>query len=78
MKINILVRRVQPNGHRVADEMDLVTAGSELDSEFGGHHTRPAVRWVTCDPDFHGPSMIDAAFEPGNRLTSQMSAIKLN
>jgi hypothetical protein len=58
--------------------VNLVAPRGEFDSEFGGHYTRAAVRWITCDPDFHGPSMIDAAFEPGNRLFNQMPAIKLN
>ena len=38
MKIDIFVRRAQPDRHRVTDEMNLVAARSEFDAEFGGHH----------------------------------------
>ena len=43
----------QTDGHRVADEMNLVAARGELDAQLGGHHARTAVCRVACDSDFH-------------------------
>src|SRR3984885_6321800 len=44
----------QADGHGVADEMNLVAASGEFDTELGRDHTGTAVGWVAGNPDFHG------------------------
>ncbi len=58
MKINSLMMLGQPDGHGVADEMYLVPARRQLDTEFGSHHARTAVGGIAGDSDFHGPSWL--------------------
>ena len=58
MKINPLVMLGQPNRHGVADEVHLMPARRQLDTEFGSHHARTAVRGIAGDSDFHGPSWL--------------------
>jgi hypothetical protein len=53
VKLNISLPALQTNRLRVADEMNIVSAGGEFHSELGGDDSRAAVRWVACDPDAH-------------------------
>ncbi len=46
-------RPSQPDGLRVRNEMDVVTALSQFQSQFRGHHAASAVRRITGDPDLH-------------------------
>src|SRR5580658_10451477 len=53
MKLDSFVRVRKPDGRRVADEVNFMPARCKFHSKFRGHHARAAIRWVTCDPDFH-------------------------
>jgi hypothetical protein len=37
--VDAFVRRAQPDGHRVTDEMNLVAARREFDAQLGGYDT---------------------------------------
>ena len=56
--------RIEPDGIRVRDEMDLVAAIRQLQSEFGGDNAAAAVRRITGDPDPHGVEQTASACVP--------------
>jgi len=56
VKVDALMRRAQSNGHRVADEMDLMAARRQFDAQLGGYDARASVSWIARDSDFHGTS----------------------
>ncbi len=53
VKVDPLVRGAQSNGHRIANEMDLVPTSGQLNPQLGSHHSRAAIRWIARDPNFH-------------------------
>jgi hypothetical protein len=50
---NIVDKSIQPHGHGITDEMDLMSSFCQRFSEFGGDNTAAAVGWVTCNADIH-------------------------
>ena len=58
MKIDPFVMLGQPDRHGIADEVHLMPPCRQLDTEFGSHHARTAVRGIAGDSDFHGPSWL--------------------
>src|SRR5664279_6138873 len=49
--------RIQTDGIRVGDEMDLVAARGQFHSQLGGDNPAAAVGWITSDPDVHFASV---------------------
>ena len=66
VKKDVLACSVQPDGHRVADEMDVVPTRRELDSQLRGNHAGAAVCWITCDSNFHGPLTLSSLLVGSN------------
>jgi len=66
--VNIRLGAGQTDGLRIGDEMNLMAAAGQFQSEFGGHDTAAAVSWITGDPDLHAPptiSLLDSREELG-------------
>ena len=51
--VDVLLRLGQTDGLRVRDEVHLVTALGQLETEFGRDHAAAAVRGITGDSDLH-------------------------
>ncbi len=52
---NALFAAGEAEGARIGDEVDLVTAGRELNAEFCRDHSAAAIGRITGDADLHGP-----------------------
>ncbi len=51
--VNVGFLAAQPDGLGIGDEMNLVAALGQFETEFGGHHAAAAVGGITGDPDLH-------------------------
>jgi len=53
MIVNVGFRSGQANGLRIGNEMNLMAAASQFQSQFGGHNSAAAVGWITGDANLH-------------------------
>src|SRR5215471_16721599 len=53
VKKNVRMVRAQADGLLVGNKVDLVSAGSKLNSQLRANHAAATVSWVACDSDFH-------------------------
>ena len=51
--VNVGFLAAQPDGLGIGDEMNLVAALGQFESEFRGHHAAAAVGGITGDPNLH-------------------------
>lgn len=58
VKLDALVRIGQPNGGRIADEVNFVPARRQFHPQFSGNYTRAAVSRVASDTNLHVQSSV--------------------